>query len=96
MAATLLCALSAGIMDSSSGKPTVTPAIPFKNVRRCKCFLVMIMGSGLLFYFISEALRRGLDCRIHMLTPLSVWFLCFIRIWKGGLLTIPITMEENL
>ena len=30
-------------MDSSNGKPTVTPAMPFKNVRRCKCFLVMIM-----------------------------------------------------
>ena len=36
---------SAGTIESSSGSATVAP-IPRRKVRRCRCFLVMIMIAG--------------------------------------------------
>src|SRR5688572_31394628 len=39
------CATSAGIIASSQGRATAAPNAPRRNVRRDRCFLVMIMAA---------------------------------------------------
>ena len=47
------CAVSAGTIASSSGSAIVAPKAPRMNVRRDRCFFVMIMTT------VPSLVRRG-------------------------------------
>src|ERR1700728_3883289 len=66
LAAVLVCAVSAGTMESSSGSEMATPR-PCSSVRRDKCFLVTIVIDVSSFkqacslHRRTGGVRRGLD-----------------------------------
>src|ERR1700689_1074518 len=64
LAAVLVCAVSAGTMESSSGSEMATPR-PCSMVRRDKCFLVTIVIDVSLLIMARTAAeqRRGLNRR---------------------------------
>src|SRR6185369_2460290 len=79
-AATFEEGVCAGIMESSSGSASVTPA-PRSKVRRERCFLVMNMRSPSFNHYLLAAATAPPGLRF---------------IWNGSLLIIPRTSEENL
>ena len=69
-------------MASRNGIATIAPRAPRRNVRRGRCFFVMIIG-----YSFGGSLG---DRRIGAGALVSV---NFVRIWNGALCTIPSTID---
>ena len=85
-AAVRAAAESAGTIASSSGRARVAPT-PLRNVRRARCFFVMIMGSVSLP---KGGLQREATTAAAGASPVGGR-----RIWNGVLFTMPRTMDEK-
>ena len=65
-AAVLACAVSAGTIASSSGSATAAPNVPRMNVRRDRCFFVMIMATVPLACATLLTVSAGSSARPHL------------------------------
>ena len=86
LAAVCASAVRAGIIASSSGRPSVAPS-PRRTVRRVRCFLVTNMSVAPYLAFtatVPSALPAAGSDRSTMLDR------------NAGAFTMPITMDENL
>ena len=72
-------------MASSQGRATVAPKAPRMNVRRERCFFVMIIG---IFF------RLKADTTPYLATRVVVGSASRrVRIWNGALSTIPLIID---
>ena len=80
-------------MASRNGSATVAPKVPRMNVRRERCFFVMIMAAPSLFdlSLILIVQRYWVPAG----PPATSAGSNLVRIWNGALSTIPMTIEDS-
>src|ERR1700722_14255165 len=86
-------------MDSRKGSAIAAPATPFRKVRRCRCFFVMIIVQSPVSAFVQNSNYQKdylSDAVVFGSLFVSLTAGALSRISNSGLVTIPMMIDEKV